>query len=112
MAGNYKPRREAFDEILNGPEIKAALEAITEKAKGIAEGLSQDFRVTGEYADSFETSVEVESVAKGSDRLVGRLTNTAPYAAAVEYGYEGRADEPGQSAHHVLKRTLEALEGE
>lgn len=108
----YKPRRAGFKEIVNGPEIAAALEAIVGEAKTIAEGLAQDFRVSGEYADSFEESVKVEPVQKGPARLVGRLTNTAPYAAAVEYGYQGASDAEGSKAHHVLKRTLEALGGE
>lgn len=107
----YKPRRAGFKEIVNGPEIAAALETLVQEAKTIAEGLAQDFRVTGQYADSFETSVQVEPVAKGPARLVGRLTNTAPYAAAVEYGYQGRSEAEGSKAHHVLKRTLDALGG-
>jgi hypothetical protein len=110
----YNPRRAASDEILNGPEIKAALTEITEKAKTIAVGLSQDFRVTGEYADSFEATVDVETVRSGSPRLVGRLTNHAPYAAAVEWGAEpgprGTAADPLPNAHHVFGRTLVALE--
>lgn len=108
----YKPRRAGFKEIVNGSEIAAALEEIVGQAKTIAVGLAQEFRVTGEYADSFETKVGVEPVSKGPARLVGRLTNTAPYAAAVEYGYAGSSTEPGHKPHHVLKRTLEALGGE
>lgn len=112
MPGNYKPRREAFTEILNGPEIRAALEEVTAKAQRIATGLSENFRITGDYIDGLETQVEVEPVEKGVDRLVGRLNATSGHSAAVEWGYKGRANKDGQDAHHVLKRTLEALGGE
>lgn len=106
---SYKPNFAGFRAAINGPEVRAMLRAEAEKAKTVAEGLSQDFRVTGEYASSFETSiVEVTDVGSGT-RPAARLTNTAGYAAAVEWGFEGRAAEPTRSAHHVLKRTLDAL---
>lgn len=96
-----------------GVEVRAALAAEAERAKSIAVGLAQEFRVTGEYADSFEvTDDTIDWTGEyPGPRAAARLTNTAPYAAAVEWGYEGRSDAPSSSAHHVLKRTLDALGG-
>jgi hypothetical protein len=103
----------AFKAMAVGPEIRAACLAEAERAKAIAVGLAQEFRVSGEYADSFEVSDETIDWhgEYPGPRAAGRLTNTAPYAAAVEWGYEGRAGEPSSSAHHVLARTLDALGG-
>lgn len=115
MSGTYKPNDAGLTALINGPEIGAALEAITEKAKGIATGLAEDFRITGEYIDGLKTSVAVEPVKKGPARLVGRLNATAAYSASVEWGAEhgpvGTSKDPAPSAHHVLKRTLDSLGG-
>lgn len=108
MSFTYKPNKAGFHEAINGPEVRAALLAEGERAKEIAVAMSQDFRITGEYADSFEvTEIEVD-FPQGSRPAV-RLTNTSGHAAPVEYGYRGSASESGQSAHHVMKRTLDAL---
>lgn len=110
---DYKPSEAGFRAMANGPEIRAALRAEAERAKLIAQGLAQEFRVTGEYAESFkveEDTIEWRGRIAGP-RAAARLINTAPYAAAVEWGYEGRAKGPSSSAHHVLKRTLDALGG-
>lgn len=112
MLGNYDPREQGFREIANSPELRAALQEVGERAKAIAVGLSQEFRITGEYVQSFDveqTTVDFHGSYPGP-RAAVRLVNRAPYAAAVEYGYEGRAGEESSSAHHVLARTLSALE--
>lgn len=113
MSATVRINDAAFKAMANGPELHAACTAAAEKAKAIAVGLAQEFRVTGEYADSFEVTDETVDWhgEYPGPRAAGRLTNTAPYAAAVEWGHEGREDEPGQSAHHVLARTLDALGG-
>jgi hypothetical protein len=60
----------------------------------------------GEYRDSFVASVEVRKPAKGPERVTGAITNAAAHAAAAEYGFSGRHDSPGRSAHHTLSRAL------
>lgn len=100
----FVPNRAAFAEMAVGPEIRAALRAVGERAKVTAEALSQDFRITGEYADSFEVE-EDTSILGRNQRAVVRLRNTAPYAAAVEWG-NARDHRP----HRVLGRTLFSLE--
>lgn len=108
MARVYNPNFDGFRKMANGPEIRAVLAEVAEKAKTIAEGLSQDFRITGEYAESFVVGEETVVFPRGP-RAAATLTNTAPYAAAVEWGYKGRANEPDGEAHRVLGRTLDAL---
>lgn len=107
MSSNFKPNSAAFRAMAVGPEVRAACTEIAEKAKGIAEALAQDFRVSGDYAASFVVSTDTVPLrtAFGShDVAAGTLTNTSPHAAAVEYG---NADD--NRAHHVLGRTLDAL---
>ena len=108
MSATFKPNQAGFKAMANSPELHAACAAAADEAKAIAEGLSQDFRVTGEYADSFEVTDETIDWhgEYPGPRAAGRLTNHAPYAAAVEWGNE-HVDQP----HHVLKRTLDALGG-
>lgn len=105
---------QGFAEMAVGPEIVAAVQAVAEKAKAIALGLSTDFVVTGDYIDSFETySATTQLPAMGSSpshaAAVGFLTNTSDHAVGVEYGYRGRDDAPTKRAHRVLGRTLAML---
>lgn len=111
----FIPDHAGLAEIVVGPEITEALQSITEKAKGIAEGLSADFADTGDYESSFVTEVAIQGLpAAGSSQAhlaaVGTLLNTSGHAVAVEYGFEGRSDRPTKKAHRVLGRTLAALE--
>lgn len=109
MASSFKPSSAGFRAMAVGEEIRAAVTAEAEKAKGIAVGLAQDFRVTGEYADSFEVSTKTTNLKTGfgsHEVAAGVVTNVAPYAAAVEYG-NARDHRP----HHVLTRTLDSLGG-
>jgi hypothetical protein len=93
--------------------LREALHTITEKIKVSAEsaapvGDPASDPHPGQYRDSFRTEVEVGRPAKGQDRLIGHVYNEAPHAAAVEYGYSGRADSPGRHAHHTLANAIEA----
>lgn len=111
----FIPDKEGLGAILVGEEISAIVLEIAEKAKGIAEGLSADFAVTGEYESSFVASAEVTSLpsagsSQAHEAAVGTLTNTSGHAVAVEYGFAGRADNPTRKAHRVFGRTLAALE--
>lgn len=116
MAGNFIIDHQGFAEMAVGPEISEAVLAIAAKAKAIAEGLSTDFVVSGDYIDSFEAYLEIKQLpaagtSKAHSAACGVLENFADYAVAVEYGFKGRADAPTGKAHRVLGRTLAALEG-
>lgn len=114
MAGNFILDRQGFAEMAVGPEIAAAVLAEAERARGIAESLSADFVVTGDYIASFQTDAEVQHLpgdfgGRAHDAVVGVLLNTSDHAVGVEYGYEGRSGAPTKKAHRVLGRTLAAL---
>lgn len=96
----YQPNFGGFAAMAVGPEMVEAVRTEAERAKAVAEAMSEDFRVTGEYADSFEVTSEFVEIS-GHLRAAGRLTNTAPYAAAVEWG-----DSHDRKPHRVLGRTL------
>lgn len=103
---NYQPNSSGFQQIANSPEMRAALKAVAEKGKSIAQGLAQDFRVTGDYADSFEvreTTIPWDGQYPGP-RAAAQLVNTSDHAAAVEWG-----NQHAHKAHHVLGRTLDIL---
>lgn len=101
MSVNWNWRYDDFGELLRGAEMKAYLE---QKAEDVAKAARQLAPVgtppedthPGLYRDSFEVDSGLEP-----SRAFGRVTNTAPYAAAVEYG-NGRIQ-----AHHVLSRALD-----
>lgn len=97
---------DGFGELLCGPEMQGLMEDRIEKvaaaARAIAPvGLPPDPH-PGLYRDSFETETGVMKTLTGR-RAYGRLTNTAPYAAAVEWG-NSRVP-----AHHVMARALDHL---
>lgn len=111
--GPYKANQRFFKEFAVGPELRGIVRSIAEDAKVIARETSEDFRQTGEYSDSFEVDTEVIEFGRRypTERVTGVLKNTAPHAAAVEWGYKGRAEAETESAHRVLGRTLERLSG-
>lgn len=106
---SFRPNWKGFEAMAVGPEARAIVKAEAERAKGIAEGLSQDFRITGEYADSFEVQETTVGPAEGFKHrhAAARLVNTSDHAAAVEFG-----NEHVQRPHRVLRRTLEAMSDE
>jgi hypothetical protein len=93
-------------EVLLGPEIRAGVVAVAEAGKVYAESIAP--RDSGHYADSFEVA-ESSVMLAGNWRAAAVLRNTAGYAAAVEYGYRGRAATPTSSANRILGRTLDHL---
>lgn len=104
---NFTPSREGFQRIAASRELRAALKQVGQRGKEIAERLSEDFRVSGVYANSFQV---VEGTIQWNGEYPGpraavRLENTAPYAAAVEWG-NARDHKP----HRVLGRTADMLE--
>lgn len=114
MADNFILDEKGFAEMAIGPEIAAAVLAEAERARAIAEGLSADFVVTGDYIDSFSTDAQVLHLpgdfgGHPHDAVVGVLLNSSDHAVGVEYGHEGRSDAPTKKAHRILGRVLAAL---
>lgn len=95
-----------FAEILVGPEVAGVLDTIAKEVKAAAEADASTFAVTGHYAGSFESRVEVQPVIKGDPRNVGVVVNTADYSLAVEYGFKGRSGEFSRKAHKTLTRAI------
>lgn len=108
---NFTPDEAGIAEILVSPEVGAMLLGVMQKGQAFAEAAAADFVVTGEYASSFHTSVQVEVLPEGRAHpaAVATLINEAPYSVDVEYGHDGRAGHPTPKAHKVLSRTLGSL---
>lgn len=109
----YRSNSAGWAALAVSPKVRAAMEAEATRAKEIAEALAADFVKTGDYASSFEVSTETVPLTTRfgvHEVAAGVLTNTSGHAAAVEYGYKGRSDSESSSAHHVLGKTLAALE--
>lgn len=100
---DYRPNQQGWREIANSPQLHAALLEVAEKAKVYAEGLAEEFRRTGEYAESFHATSETVLWDRGP-RAAARLANTSDHAAAVEWGNRG-----DEHPHRTLGRTLDAL---
>lgn len=106
---------EGFGELLRGPEMRARLVEHAEKGKAAAEAISpqgddSDWLTdpvpgphAGLYRESFEVDDGVMTNNAGGRVGYASLTNTSPYAAAVEYG-NGKAQ-----AHHVLGKALDLM---
>lgn len=107
MATTFKANNAGFQQIAVSTEVRTALKAAAEEAKTVAEGFAQDFRVTGDYADSFDVTDEtIQWQGRFSGpRAAARLVNTSDHAAAVEWG-----NEHAHRNHRVLGRTLAAME--
>lgn len=106
---NFVPDSKGFLAIANSTEMHEVLQQVVERAKGIAEGLAQDFRVTGDYADSFvvaDSTIAWEGEYPGP-RAVGILLNTSDHAVAVEFG-----NQHDHRPHRVLGRTLVLMEAD
>lgn len=99
-----------FGALLCGPEMLALMDVTVQKLKAAAEAIapigdSHEDDHPGLYRSSFETETGVASNGLPGKRAYGRLTNTAPYAAAVEWGNR-RAP-----AQHVMARALDHVRG-
>lgn len=108
----YKANEAEIKKFLNSEQVRQPLRDVGEKGKAIAQGLAADFRITGEYEESFYVA-DASVITRGAypgPRAAVILGNDADYAAAVEWGYEGRSDAETHSAHRVLGKTLAALE--
>lgn len=107
MTAVYKANSKGFTACAVGPEITAAVLAIAEKAKAEAIALSEDFRKTGNYIESFHVRGEITQLRTGWGShpvATGILENTSPHAVPVEYG-----NTHDHKPHRVLGRVLTTL---
>lgn len=103
-SATYVPDESGFRALAVGPELLAACMAVAERGRAYAEVISAPFSDTGEYAGSFDVQPAV-TVVNRLPRASARLENTAPHAAAVEWGNENVPN-----PHRPLGRTLDHLE--
>ncbi|HVX20885.1 MAG TPA: hypothetical protein VHB02_06035 [Acidimicrobiales bacterium] len=107
----YVPNHEGFAALAVSDEIRSAVRARTEQAEALAIEFSADFvsdrHGDGQrYIDSFETYLTTAEVGEEfpHESAVGVLKNTAPWAAAVEWG-----NSHAQKPHRVFGRVVDAL---
>ena len=96
---------QGFGNLLCGPEMQALMAAKAHAAKEMAEAIAPVDELgphPGHYRASFEVEVGAQPMAKGR-RAYATLRNTAPYAAAVEFGNRTT------KAQHVLLRSIDAM---
>jgi hypothetical protein len=94
---------EGFDRLLCGPEMEALMGELVHKGEAAAVAMAPEY--TGDYRRSFETETGVGSPAPdGGKRAYGKLRNTDPAAAAIEYG-----NSHNHHAHYVLTRAVDFM---
>lgn len=108
MAARYTPSRAGWARIAMSPQIQAACVAVAEEGKAFAIGISPSSGdpVGTPYAGSFEVNATTVTGGQYSPRVGAELRNTAPHAAAVEFGNARR-----RHADRVLGRTEAHLTG-
>lgn len=109
MAGaEYRPDRAGWDAVALSPQILAACMAEAERGKVYAVSIAP--RSGDEqgrpYAESFEVEATTVDFGRGPRRVAAELRNTAPHAAAVEFG-----NRRTPRAQRVLGRTAAYLGG-
>jgi len=103
---HYEHKYRAFgNEVLRAPWMRAQMEARAYTVMLTARRLSPI--ETGEYIESFEVTAGIRPTGKRrTRRAYGRVTNTAPHAMAVEFGF-------GQTKRYrVLGRALNVIPGD
>lgn len=93
----FKPSYTGIGEMLRADFVKDTLKDYAERVKVVA--IATAPKRTGHYAESFEVSTG-EAVRGGGLRAYARVTNTASYAIAVEYGFGNTPK------HHTLANAL------
>jgi hypothetical protein len=107
MSAVYKANSAGFRDCAVGPELTAAVLLIAEKAKAEAIALSEDFRKTGDYIESFRAYGTVTSLKTSfgeHDVATGVLENFSGHAVPVEWG-----NTHDHKPHRVLGRVLTTL---
>jgi len=112
MGASYRHDYRAFGEhVLRADWMRANLLARAERVKAAAEADAARYSDTGHYASSFESSSGTHGGSRG-DRAYGRVRNTDPAAAAIEFGHlsgqTGDTDRRPVEGHHTLVRALDA----
>lgn len=114
----YEPDRVGWNQIASGPDVLAACLAEAERgatfARSISPRSSEATRAAfgarfgprdgARYADSFVVEATTVTFRGTPPRAAARITNTAPHAAAVEFG--NKATPRGR---HILARTAAFL---
>lgn len=104
MASYYEHNYDAFgQECLRAPFMRSAMRARAAAVMATAQSIAPVD--TGEYVSSFEVSDGITAYGGKGTRAYGRVTNTAPYALALEFGH-GKAPR-----YRVLGRALFAAGG-
>lgn len=106
MALGFQANRDGINEIARSPGVRAALAGVAAQAKADAVAMSESFRETGDYINSFDIDSDtIDWVGEYPGRRgAAILVNHSDHAAAVEFGNKRIGD-----GHHVLARTLAAL---
>ena len=109
MVARYRPSRVGWNAIAMSPQIQAACVAVAYEGKAYAQSISPSSG--GQDGVPYAGSLEVETITvvgafDFNPRVGARLRNTAPHAAAVEYGNRQRP-----TADRVLGRTEDFLTG-
>lgn len=107
MAITFKRDSAGFRQAAVSSEIRAAVTAKAKEAEAVAKSLASEITVTGEYEASFNVRTEDVELTTGFGAhavAAGILENTAPHAAAVEWG-NARDHRP----HHILSRAIDGI---
>jgi hypothetical protein len=115
MGATYRHDYKAFGKfVLNAPFMQEAMKARAEKVKAAAVADTATYSDTGHYAESFKVESGVNGGAN-HDRAYGRVKNTDPAAAVIEFGHlsgkEGDPDRKPVEGHHTLVKALDAAGG-
>lgn len=103
----YQSDPAAWQALALSDDVAAAVKAVAEVGKGMAEAMASDFDVTGDYQSSFDvrsTTAQITTKAGVHEAVVAILENTSPHALAVEFG-----NQHDSAAHHVLGRVRDVL---
>lgn len=116
MAGDFKVNEAGMQALALGPEVLGVMRKRGDDVLSLATAMAEEFR-SGivepghtHYADSFELRPTTDVIA-GKERAAVEVWNTAPHAAAVEWGYARGAEDSRPTAHRTLGKALDALGG-
>lgn len=108
---DFRPDHRGIGQLMRSEEMRFTMNAIAHReALPLARQLSPDATPFGAgYIDSWKVELKMISIGR-SRRVAANLINTAPYAAAVEWGWSKAhgqpADHPG---YHVLQTVADVI---
>jgi hypothetical protein len=107
----FTPDHRGIGQLMRSPEMRFTMNAIAHReALPLAKALSPDATPYGSgYIDSWR--VELKDVRIGRNvRVSARLINDAPYAAAVEWGWDKSHGQPvNKAGYHVLQSVIDVI---